>query len=364
MGKKVKMILTNGFGPDVRVYKEAKYLLSMGYDVEILCWDRERQFVEEEKIDRIKIKRFFTAAKYGTGYRQLFPYFAFIRECKRYLRGKDIDYLHCHDLDGIIVGWFMKKGNTRLIFDMHEFYEGRSARKQKLRRIIRAIVSSFQTKSDYIIYVNDVQVASMSKPNRRKLVYLPNYPDWSAYENSCKTQSQKLRISYIGAVRQYEQLRNLFEACKGMDDVEIAVHGDGVAYEPLKLMEKKYANVNVTGRYHFTQSAQLYGDADVSYVIYPTTSERYLVGYPIKFFEAIITKTPPVVGEGTVLADFVREKDIGFVVNGNDINSIRNLVEILRANRETLKQKTVNLEKIQFQYSWEEVVTNLEQIYG
>ncbi len=122
--------------------------------------------------------------------------------------------------------------------------------------------------------------------------------------------------------------------------------------------------MNVTGRYHFTQSAQLYGDADVSYVIYPTTSEQYLVGYPIKFFEAIITKTPPIVGEGTVLADFVREKDIGFVVNGNDINSIRNLVEILRANRETLKQKTVNLEKIQFQYSWEEVVTNLEQIYG
>ena len=46
--KKVKMILTNGFGPDVRVYKEAKYLVSKGFDVEILCWDRENEFAGAE----------------------------------------------------------------------------------------------------------------------------------------------------------------------------------------------------------------------------------------------------------------------------------------------------------------------------
>ena len=64
--KKVKMILTNGFGPDVRVYKEAKYLVSEGFDVEILCWDRRSEFIdsEYETVDGIFIKRFFPSAEY------------------------------------------------------------------------------------------------------------------------------------------------------------------------------------------------------------------------------------------------------------------------------------------------------------
>ena len=35
---KVYMILTNGFDPDVRVYKEAKYLVEKNFEVTILCW--------------------------------------------------------------------------------------------------------------------------------------------------------------------------------------------------------------------------------------------------------------------------------------------------------------------------------------
>ena len=38
---KVIMILTNSFDPDLRVYKEAQYIASKGYEVEILCCDRE-----------------------------------------------------------------------------------------------------------------------------------------------------------------------------------------------------------------------------------------------------------------------------------------------------------------------------------
>ena len=65
--KKIIMILTNGFGSDPRVYKEAKTLVQAGHDVEILCWDRENKYInkEDEIIDGIKIKRFFARSKYG-----------------------------------------------------------------------------------------------------------------------------------------------------------------------------------------------------------------------------------------------------------------------------------------------------------
>lgn len=363
MAKGVKMILTNGFGPDVRVYKEAQYLKSLGMDVEILCWDRQGEFAEFEIVDGIKVKRFFPYAQYGTGYRQFFAYCRFIRECKRYLRDKEYKYLHCHDLDGIIAGWFAKEKDAKLIFDMHEFYEAQGRRKQRLRYLIRAIVGFFQSKADYIIHVNDVQTASVSKSNSQKLVFLPNYPQRQYYQGCEKTSSEKLRISYIGAVRQYQRLKMLMDACRNMDDVEVSIHGAGVAFEALKKDEKAYSNVKVTGRYHFKESAKLYSDADVSYVIYSTTSEQYLTAYPVKFFEAIVTKTPPIVGEKTVLANLVKEKDIGFVVNGDDLNSVRELVNTLRQNRELLEEKMINLEKIRFDYCWETVVTNLDRIY-
>lgn len=41
------MILTNGFDPDPRVYKEAKSLIKLGHKVTILCWDRSGEYINK-----------------------------------------------------------------------------------------------------------------------------------------------------------------------------------------------------------------------------------------------------------------------------------------------------------------------------
>ena len=38
----ITMLLTNAFEMDVRVYKEARYLIEKGNNVTILCWDRNK----------------------------------------------------------------------------------------------------------------------------------------------------------------------------------------------------------------------------------------------------------------------------------------------------------------------------------
>lgn len=54
------MLLTNGFDPDPRVYKEAKSLTKLGHKITILCWDRDGTYVDkpEENLNGIKIVRF------------------------------------------------------------------------------------------------------------------------------------------------------------------------------------------------------------------------------------------------------------------------------------------------------------------
>ncbi len=362
--KNIKMILTNAFAPDVRVYKEARYLAEKGFDVEILCWDRENAYLDRETeiLEGIRIRRFFPYSEYGTGLKQLGSFIKFINECRNYLKDKKYEYIHCHDLDGVIAGYFARQNHARLIFDMHEFYEV-NGKKQKIRYIVRWVVNYFQNKSDYIIYVNEIQSKFMLNCNKIKLVYLPNYPDSKNYIGCKKKQSNKLRISYIGAVRQYNQLKNLIDACKDMDDVMVYIHGEGVDYKKLNAIKNDYNNVIVSGKYDFSESVKLFNETDLLYALYPVNNIQNITGYPVKLFETIITRTPIVGSVGTSLGGFIKEHDIGFVVDGSDVGEIRELIMRINQNRKILNDKIKNLQKIQFDYNWDEVVVNLDEIY-
>ncbi len=364
--KKIIMIVTNRYDPDVRVHKEAKYYLSKnGCEVEILCWDRENDYLnrESEIIDGIKIKRFFPYSKYGTGIKQLISFIKFIKEIKNYLKDKDYDYLHCHDLDGIIAGYFVKKDTSKIIFDMHEFYEI-NTRNRILKYVMRILVNYFQDKSDFILYVNKAQKNTISERNIKKLIYIPNYPELSNYVDVCKTESDKLRVSYIGAVRQYNELKNLMDACKDFKDVLVSIHGSGVHSQKLKSIEKQYNNVRVTGRYHFSELSRLYSECDVLYAVYPMDIDQNRIAEPVKFFEAIITKTPIIVDKRMEISKFIINNGLGFTVDSSNIEDIKNLIETLLKNRNTLKEKINNFNKLQNLYIWEEVVKRLDKIIG
>lgn len=363
--KKIVMIVTNRYDPDIRVHKEAVYLNSIGFEVDILCWDRENEYSNrgEETIDGVKVIRFFPFAKYGSGFRQIFGFIKFMSEVNRYLKNKQFDYLHCHDLDGIVTGVLVNKKKSKLIFDMHEFYEVLN-RNQKYRYLVREVVSFFQNKSDWIIYVNKVQVGKIPDKNRSKLIFLPNYPDLNNYNLEPKIPSETLRISYIGAVRQYTELKNLMDACNDLNEVHVSIHGMGVAYENLKKIVDNYKNVTLSGVYDYKQSSKFYSNADLLYCVYPMNIIQNKLSYPVKFYEAILTNTPVIISKGSVLEEFLNEYDIGFVVDGSDSRNIRKTINEILNDRDIIDIKKKNMKEIQFKYVWESVVKNLNMIYS
>ena len=83
--KQITMLLTNGFDPDPRVYKEAVYLVRRGFTVTILCWDRDEgsQYPAHEVIDGIEIVRFRIVSEMGSGKKHLPAFFAYIRACRK-----------------------------------------------------------------------------------------------------------------------------------------------------------------------------------------------------------------------------------------------------------------------------------------
>lgn len=355
---KVYMILTNGFDPDVRVYKEAKYLVEQNYEVTILCWDRKCEYKNkpEEILDGMKIKRFFIPSVPGTGMRQLIPYFKFIINIKRYLRNKECGYLHCHDFDGIVAGLLSKKQiHKQIIFDMHEIYNNYSYAKNN---IFKFIFNSVIKKANYIIYVNDEQIKEIK--DKSKLVYLPNYPEEKDYLPYKKSKNKKVRINYIGSLRDYNSLKALAEI--GIQDtrIEVGLYGIGVCYEKLK-EEYENTHIKIYGKYDgLKESGEIYRNTDILYCSYNPEIKNWKNAYPVKLYESIITSTPIIVSKDTVAGDFVRNNNIGEEVEYSNIDSIKNKIYKIIEN---FNEYTSNISSICKKYHWSSIAKNLNTIY-
>lgn len=364
---KVIMILTNGFAPDLRVYKEAQYIVSKGYEVEILCWDRERVYKDRpiEQFENIKVRRFFVDSKYGSGLKQIFKLLKFKKECKKYLKEEEekvnYDYIHCHDLDGMLVGYLIHKKNDKLVFDMHEFYNSGSY--AKIFFIVKRLLNFLQNKSYKIIHVNDKQIEKISEKNKSKLIYLPNYPEESKFQKVEHIEDKSLRIMYAGYVRHLIPMSNLIKAGKNLEEVKISIHGSGEIVEELEKLSVGCKNIELTGAYTHDQISSFYANADVVYIVYNKGNPNDETALPTKFFESIISGVPVIVSKDSLLEKTVKKYDIGFSVDGTNEQDVEKLIRKLQSNRDVLEQKRKNIQKIKNKFIWEDVVKNLDEVY-
>lgn len=361
----IVMLLTNDFSPDVRVYKEARYLIEQGHQVAILCWDRNRNSVlpKEEEKDGIRIIRFRFPSVAGSGYRQAGAYLKYIKACSGYLASHPADYVHCHDLDGVLAYKIGRNKKIPYVFDMHEFYiRGSGGKKHFLRYLVGKLIE----KSYYSLYENSGYLNIYPTKITERLLPLRNYPD-TYLERWDKTNSDKLRIGYHGCVRgQIPEFTALFEACKGMENVRVDIHGGGVDLPELKELEKKYSNVSIHGPYDgIKESSGLYQNTDILFCGYNPDNPNYQGDAEVvKFYEAIVTGTPMLITAGIGMADKVRKNGFGIAVDTRDADAIKKAIEQVLKHRNVLREYSRNMQKAASNYQWKEEVTVLRKVYG
>lgn len=377
----VIMLLDNAFEPDVRVYKEAKYLVEKGKNVEIVCLDKKNKYKdkETEAIDEINIKRIFCRTEKMTnkienskiiakckGIIYFWWLLKFIYQTKKYLRNKDFEILHCHDLVMAFIGCMFFK-DKKVVFDMHEYYGNKNNRFKD--SIIKKIVHYAQNRASWIIYVNDFQKQNCKKRNKDKLISLPNYPDRKKFKDINKTETDKIRISYIGKVRDFYSLSKLIDYhSNDNNSIEVKIYGDGSSYiDLLEYAKKENKSEIMQGSYNGLEDLQtIYKNTDIVYSVYDVVSSagnNWKNAMPVKSFESVLTLTPIIASKHTILGDFVEKNDVGFTIDIHDENELNNLFNEIKNNPILLKNKTKNLKKIQYTYIWENVVTNLDKIY-
>lgn len=155
-----------------------------------------------------------------------------------------------HNIEMAVAMILAGKREDVKVFVMRELYEGQITNKLKSKCVYE--LSKFvQNRCDHLIHVVPYQREVTTKRNLEKIIYIPNYPERKNYEGIEKTQSDKLRIRYIGCVRDEKSLKMLMDAAKDIEDVEIGIHGEGEAHQYLKSIENRYSNVQVTGYYDY-----------------------------------------------------------------------------------------------------------------
>lgn len=369
------MILDNGFLPDVRVYKEAVYLVQKGHDVEILCIDTKNQFIDHpiEMIDGIKVHRFFCRTDKMTNLIEHYSFIKrmkkviyfywflkFFRQVKRYLKKEPYDALHCHDLSISLIASFYLKYHY-FVFDMHEFYEKGSSKWKNT--LIRFCVHFVQNRADYILYENDINLQNLKSNNKQKMIYIPNYPIVSDYM-TYKTNSERFRVSYIGAIRDRNAMFDLARACCMLKQVKVSFYGTGLTEQDANNIHSLNTNAYYHGAFNGAiEASRLFSECDLLYAMYDPTNKNWISCLPVKLFEAIASCTPIIVTKNSAAGDFVEKYKIGYAIPFHDLNELTSVIEKAAKDKSSYHEMVQNIMNIRDKYSWEDVMKHLIHIY-
>lgn len=364
------MILTNGFDPDPRVYKEAKSLTKLGHNVTILCWDRSGIYSSkpEENIDGIKIVRFFGNAKYGSGYKQGAKFLKFKKDVLDYMVNKNFEAIHCHDFDGLFIGHGVnKKLKLKLTYDEHDlfytYFSGRSGLLNKLISNFIIIEEKRMLKNVDTHIVVTPKMKEIYENISKKVFIINNAPYRNLFNNIEKTSSNKLRIGFIGSVRYYDEMKALIDASQPYKDyVEIVVCGRGIYSDKLAEYSKAFSNVKIHGAYNIKQLEELYRNIDITYAFYP--GDTATISMPNKFYESIITETPIIANINTEFGYEVQKYKIGYGITGKDLTEeLKAIIKKLVESGNEKKTIVENMKKIKEDYFWEANEPILNKIY-
>ena len=361
--QRVIMLLTNGFAPDLRVYKEAVYLVKKGFAVTVFCWDRTASLPVIDEIDSIEIKRCPIPSIYGTGFHQLSAFFKFLLACRQYMRSVSCDYLHCTNLDAMLISLFCKKSPAcQLVFDMREFFDNDTLAKYPF--FVKRIAGYLCARAKYVLYVNPLQIAHVNLHKREKYIYLPNYSEREKFNPIVHIQNEKIRVAYIGVVRHFQILKTLLDECSTLrDEVDVLIHGNGIDAERLRAYSEEIRYGLVTGMFDHQNVGALYANCDVAFCVYREDDANEQRAYPTKLFEAISARCPIIMQKGTLAAQFVHEHGIGFCVDWKEQGSIRAAIQKSVDNPELLTSMRAQMDIIRAQYVWEDVVPNMDLIF-
>lgn len=297
-------------------------------DIHVITWNREGLSLAKES----NLHVYNHIAAYADAKAKVLGMFGFKKFIKATLNEIHADIIIASHWSNLILVVGTKQKDQTIIYENLDIPTGGFL----VRKISQIAEKWALRKVDLIIHASRFfkTLYSDSIPQ----IVLENKPAFTTNFSNVKIK-HPLRISFIGSIRYKEILTNLVEAVKNDKRYQLYFHGSGEDLNYMRSYCSNIKNVFFTGKYLYENVTQLYHNSDVVWAAYPNKDFNVVYAISNKFHESLYVGIPCIYSDQTKLAELVKEKNIGFVVNPYDISSIKNLFS-------NIYDGTVNMEEI------------------
>ena len=387
---KILMVLESDFPPDERVENEIKVLLSLGYEVGIVCYNRKdapaRDRYLSALIFRIKISK--PLIKLSALALTIPLYFSFWKKHLIILRDEyKYDLLHVHDLPLISVGYKIARlFGIPIISDLHE-------NRPEIMKMYKHVTSfpgkylisikrwqRFQQKytklvDKVILVTEDAKryYVSNYRLQQEKIAVFPNYVNLETMKK-IKTDQElskkyrgKVMIVYIGETGFRRGTFTIIEAAKLLfeqEEIHFVIVGKSKDQHQLRKMIRDIGleNVELTGWLPFEKTMSYVKAAKMG--LSPLLRNiHHDTTYANKLFQYMAFSKPVIVSDCPAQAKIVKREKCGLVFKAGDASDLANKVLKL-LDQKKRGRLAVNARKaVRQRYNFEEAAVGLEELY-
>lgn len=355
-----------------RILKEAKTLTKNNNKTDIFAF-HEDGFKEFEIIDKINITRLkLKSKKFPKIFVfQLFKYLELANHvCKKIT---SYNYLHIHNLIALPLAIFIKKfvnKKIKIIYDCHEYETERDNMSFLKKFLFKKIEKIFIKHCNYTITVSNSIMNEYKKLyNLKNIQCIYNTPFYSEYKISnvfrkkFKIDSDHKIFLYQGGFSKARGILKYIEVFKQLKDFKccLILMGYGSLLEEVKEAAENNNNIFFQEAVSMDEIQKYTSSADYGLNITENTCLSRYYALPNKLFEYVMARIPIIVSNDYERGNFVRENQIGFVVENTKIASIKNkIIESLEYNKFSFFNELDNLSK---KFNWEIESKKLLSIY-
>lgn len=339
--KSILMLLSNAFNPDPRVHREAVALVEDGYNVEILCWDRDLKAPLREIVDGINVERIYLRSTHGRGTTQAFFLFLFWIKALLKILNKKFDIVHAHDFDTLPLGYVISKlKNAKLLYDAHESYIDMLLNiPYQLKKLIFQAENVLMKRSDLVITVGDILRKYLMKRGASKTCVVGNWQDPRSFFFSSKekqTERYSLGISdkqivivFIAHLGVERQLPQLIDAVKQCPEVYLILGGDGPCRGVAEDAANNCPNITYLGFVQPSKIPLYTALADIVFYGFDTKVPNAMFSAPNKLFEGLAAGKVILTGNFGEIGKIVRETNCGVILNDYSVKEIKKALSFL-----------------------------------